>query len=181
MDDTIAGKHISCDNIRGTAVVFDLNTTATLLKGDLLFAKGGDIAIPHCSGRNQGADNMGEDNFFGLFCRKALQGSCWKFGESSVSWSKNGHSSCIPQSLFQAEVLDKFHQSFKAACANSCIDQVWFWLKSRPSAMTVAWGSQCHGDASGCKEQANGGLHFDIKWKFPFCLNQMICKFTVVQ
>ena len=58
MDDTITGKHISCDNIWGTAVVFDLNTAATLLKGDLLSAKGGDSAIPHFSGRNQGADNM---------------------------------------------------------------------------------------------------------------------------
>merc|ERR1719295_1258536 len=163
MDDTIAGKHISCDNIRGTAVVFDLNTAATLLKGDLLSAKGGNITIPHLCGRNLSADNMGEDNFFGLFCRKALKGSRWKFGESIVSGSKNGHSSCIPQSLFQAEVLDKFHQSVKATFANSRIDQVFaFWLKSRPSAMTVAWGSQCHGDASGCKEQANGGLHFDI-------------------
>ena len=58
MDDTITGKHISCDNIWGTAVVFDLNTAATLLKGDLLSAKGGNIAIPHLSGWNLSADNV---------------------------------------------------------------------------------------------------------------------------
>ena len=58
MDDTITGKHISCDNIWGTAVVFDLNTAATLLKGDLLSAKGGNITIPHLCGRNLSADNM---------------------------------------------------------------------------------------------------------------------------
>merc|ERR1711973_526228 len=63
MDDTFAGKHISCDNSWGTAVVFDLNTAATLLKGDLLSAKGGNIAIPHLSGWNLSADNVGEDNF----------------------------------------------------------------------------------------------------------------------
>ena len=58
MDDTIRSKHISCDNLWDTPVVFDTHTAAALLQGDLLSAKGGNSAIPHFSGRNLSADNM---------------------------------------------------------------------------------------------------------------------------
>ena len=55
---------------------------------------------------------------------KFLEGSWGKFVECIVSGSKDGHCFGLLQSVYQIEVLDKFHQSLETGSGSNCVDNI---------------------------------------------------------